>query len=79
MKFYGWVLGGTSVYILLTIWITMLTVQSEIRPLLNKLWADFDEIFIWLCNDARNNWLKLWGGLDHQLKTLQIENLCNVG
>ena len=39
------VVKETCNYILVAIWITRLTVQSEIRPLLSKLWADFDEIF----------------------------------
>ena len=36
---------GTSDYILVVILITMLTAQLGIRPLLNKLSANFDEIF----------------------------------
>ena len=40
-----WVVKGMSVYILVMIRITMLTAQSEIRPLINKLGVDFDENF----------------------------------
>ena len=36
---------GTSDLILVVSWITMRTVQSEIEPLLNKIWADFNESF----------------------------------
>ena len=39
------VVKGASDYILVVIRIIMLTVQLETRPLFNKLWADFYEIF----------------------------------
>ena len=35
----------TSNQLLVMIWITMLTVQLEIRPILNKLGVHSDEIF----------------------------------
>ena len=40
---------GISHYILVAIWITMMTSESEIQPLFNKLSADFDEpeVFIY--------------------------------
>ena len=50
---------GTSI-ILVIIRITMLTVQSEIRSLVNILRADFDDFFGSLCNDIRNNRLNVW-------------------
>ena len=44
MKYYGGVrvVKGISAYVLVVIWITMLTIQSEIRQLLKKFWVDFD-------------------------------------
>ena len=47
MKFYGGIRGGKrhKWLDLVVIQITMLAAQSEIWPILNKLWMDFDEIF----------------------------------
>ena len=46
MKFFGIVQGGkrNKLWDLVAIRITMLNVLSEIWPLVNKLWADFDKI-----------------------------------
>ena len=46
-QFYGGsgVVKGTSEYIVVLIWITMLTAQLKIWSLLNRLWTDVDEIF----------------------------------
>ena len=41
--------------ILVAIWITMLTAQSEIQPLFNKLGVDFDEFLGYRYDDTRNN------------------------
>ena len=46
----------------------MLTVLSEIRPLLNILCANFNEISVQLCNNTRNNWLNIWGDLSKQIR-----------
>ena len=62
MKFYGGVgvVTGTSDKILVAILITMLTVQSEIWPLLNKLWTDFDEIFRISLQWYKEQLIKFW-------------------
>ena len=43
----------------------MLTVQSEIWPLLNKIWADFDEIFRIALQWYKEQLIKFWSDLDH--------------
>ena len=46
--------------------ITMLTAQSKSLPLLNKLWADFDELFGIALQGHTEQFFKFWGGdLNH--------------
>ena len=43
----------------------MLTAQSKIRPLLNKLWSDFDDIFRIAQQWYLEQLIKFWGDLDY--------------
>ena len=71
MKFCGGIQGGkrnkwsSFGAELAVIQITMLTVQSEIQSLLNKLWGDFDEIFRIALQWHKGNWLNFYGDLGH--------------
>ena len=56
----------------------MLTAQSEIRPLLNKLWVDFDEIFGIALQSYNGQLIKFWGWSGSPY-WLQIVNLSNMG
>ena len=59
------VIKETCDYILVAIRITMLTVQSEVQPLFNKLRADFDEIFRIALQRYKKEMNKFGGDQDH--------------
>ena len=52
----------------------MLTLQSEIRPLLNKYKQILMGFAGYFCNDIRNNWLHFWGDLDHHVDSPNWES-----
>ena len=49
----------------MVIQIIILTAPSEIKPLLNKIWADFDKIFKITLQLYREQLIKFWGDVDH--------------
>ena len=65
------VIKGTSDLIVVAIWITMLTVQSEIRPLFNNLLPDFDEIFRKALQRYKEQLIKFLGLIWITMLTLQ--------
>ena len=73
------VVKGTSNWILVVTRITMLTAQSEIWPLPNNIWVDFDEIFRislhWYKEQIDQNFGVTW----ITMLTLQIGNAGNMG
>ena len=65
-KFYAAVWDGKkNAQILVVIHITMLIVQLEMWPLLNKLWVHFYEIFRIALQWYKQQLSKIWGDLNH--------------